>query len=108
MFDTLSGRLQAALGDVRSRGKLTEDDVNKAMRAIRLALLEADVNFQVVKQFTSAVKERALGADVLDSLNPGRRVVKLVEGELPALRGGAGRPLVLASRPPTVILMAGL
>ena len=62
MFDALSDRLQEALGDVRSRGKLTEDDVNKAMRQVRLALLEADVNFKVVKQFTAAVKERALGA----------------------------------------------
>jgi signal recognition particle subunit SRP54 len=108
MFDTLSERLQAALGDVRSRGKLTEDDVNKAMRAIRLALLEADVNFQVVKQFTAAVKERALGAEVLESLNPGQQVVKLVDEELTALMGGAGRDLVFASKPPTVILMAGL
>src|SRR3954451_20897324 len=108
MFDTLSDRLQAALGDVRSRGKLTEDDINKAMRAIRLALLEADVNFQVVKQFTAAVKERALGADVLESLNPGQQVVKLVDEELTALMGGAGRDLVFASRPPTVMLMAGL
>src|SRR5436305_9870018 len=108
MFDTLSERLQAALGDVRSRGKLTEDDVNKAMRAIRLALLEADVNFQVVKQFTSAVKERALGADVLESLNPGQQVVKLVDEELTTLMGGAGRDLVFAGKPPTVILMAGL
>src|SRR5436190_14752060 len=108
MFDTLSERLQAALGDVRSRGKLTEDDVNKAMRAIRLALLEADVNFQVVKQFTAAVKERALGADVLESLNPGQQVVKLVDEELTALMGGAGRDLVFASKPPTVILVAGL
>ncbi|MEA2413187.1 MAG: signal recognition particle subunit [Thermoleophilaceae bacterium] len=108
MFDTLSERLQTALGDVRSRGKLTEDDVNKAMRAIRLALLEADVNFQVVKQFTAAVKERALGADVLESLNPGQQVVKLVDEELTTLMGGAGRDLAFASRPPTVILMAGL
>src|SRR5213595_3516573 len=108
MFDTLSERLQAALGDVRSRGKLTEDDVNKAMRAIRLALLEADVNFQVVKQFTAAVKERALGAEVLESLNPGQQVVKLVDEELTKLMGGAGRDLVFASKPPTVILMAGL
>src|SRR3979409_2268176 len=108
MFDTLSERLQAALGDVRSRGKLTEDDVNKAMRAIRLALLEADVNFQVVKQFTAAVKERALGADVLESLNPGQQVVKLVDEELTTLMGGSGRDLVFASRPPTVVLMAGL
>jgi signal recognition particle subunit SRP54 len=108
MFDTLSERLQTALGDVRSRGKLTEDDVNKAMRAIRLALLEADVNFQVVKQFTAAVKERALGAEVLDSLNPGQQVVKLVDEELTSLMGGSGRDLVFAGRPPTVILMAGL
>jgi signal recognition particle subunit SRP54 len=108
MFDTLSERLQTALGDVRSRGKLTEDDVNKAMRAIRLALLEADVNFQVVKQFTAAVKERALGADVLESLNPGQQVVKLVDEELTKLMGGSGRDLVFASKPPTVILMAGL
>src|SRR3954463_445662 len=108
MFDTLSESPPAALGDVRSRGKLTEDDINKAMRQIRLALLEADVNFQVVKQFTSAVKERALGADVLDALNPGQQVVKLVDEELTKLMGGAGRDIVLASKPPTVILMAGL
>src|ERR687890_1585062 len=108
MFDTLSERLQAALADVRSRGALTEDDINKAMRQIRLALLEADVNFQVVKQFTSAVKERALGADVLDALNPGQQVVKLVDEELTKLMGGAGRDIVLGSKPPTVILMAGL
>jgi signal recognition particle subunit SRP54 len=108
MFDTLSERLQSALSDVRSRGKLTEDDINKAMRAIRLALLEADVNFQVVKTFTTAVKERALGADVLESLNPGQQVVKIVDEELTALMGGAGRDLVFASSKPTVILMAGL
>jgi signal recognition particle subunit SRP54 len=108
MFDALSDRLQAALGDVRSRGKLTEDDINKAMRQVRLALLEADVNFKVVKQFTAAVKERALGADVLDSLNPGQQVVKIVSDELTALMGGAGRDLALARPGPTVILMAGL
>jgi signal recognition particle subunit SRP54 len=108
MFDTLSERLQAALSDVRSRGALTEDDINKAMRQIRLALLEADVNFQVVKQFTSTVKERALGTQVLQSLNPGQQVVKLVDEELTALMGGAGRDLVWASSGPTVILMAGL
>src|SRR5256885_7153841 len=108
MFDTLSERLQSALADVRSRGTLTEDDINKAMRAIRLALLEADVNFQVVKRFTAAVKERALGADVLESLNPGQQVVKIVDEELTALMGGAGRDLVFAPSKPTVILMAGL
>src|SRR3954464_3524735 len=78
------------------------------MRQIRLALLEADVNFQVVKQFTSAVKERALGAEGLESLNPGQQVVKLVGEEPTKLMGGAGRDIVLASKPPTVILMAGL
>src|SRR3954469_20317011 len=108
MFDTLSDRLQAALGDVRSRGKLTEDDVNQAMRQVRLALLEADVNFKVVKEFTDAVKERALGADVLGSLNPGQQVVKIVSEELTALMGGAGRELALAKGGPTVVLMAGL
>ena len=108
MFDTLSERLQAALSDVRSRGQLSEDDIDKAMRAIRLALLEADVNFQVVKRFTAAVKERALGADVLRSLNPGQQVVKIVNDELTALMGGSGRDLVFAARGLTVILMAGL
>ncbi len=108
MFDQLSDRLQATLSDVRSRGKLTESDVDKAMREIRLALLEADVNFKVVKSFTAKVKERCLGADVLGSLNPGQQVVKIVNEELTELMGGAGRDLVFSSRGPTVILMAGL
>ncbi len=108
MFDTLSDRLQEALGDVRSRGKLTEDDIGKAMRQVRLALLEADVNFKVVKEFTGAVKERALGADVLESLNPGQQVVKIVSDELTQLMGGSGRHLAFAKNGPTVILMAGL
>jgi len=108
VFDTLSDRLQEALGDVRSRGKLTEEDVNKAMRQVRLALLEADVNFKVVKEFTGAVKERALGADVLGSLHPGQQVVKIVSDELTQLMGGSGRDLAFAKGGPTVILMAGL
>src|SRR5437588_907873 len=108
MFDTLSERLQSALADVRSRGKLTEDDVAKAMRQVRLALLEADVNFQVVKEFTGRVGERAQGADVLQALNPGQQVVKLVGEELTALMGGSARDIAFASRPPTVVLMAGL
>jgi signal recognition particle subunit SRP54 len=108
VFDTLSDRLQVALGDVRSRGKLSEDDVAKAMRQVRLALLEADVNFKVVKQFTDAVKERATGQAVLGSLNPGQQVVKIVSDELTDLMGGAGRDLVFAKQGPTVILMAGL
>ena len=108
MFETLSDRLQSALSDVKGRGQLTEQDVAKAMRQVRLALLEADVNFQVVKQFTAQVKERASGAEVLDALNPGQQVVKLVDEELTNLMGGAGRDLVFSSKPPTVILMAGL
>jgi signal recognition particle subunit SRP54 len=108
VFDQLSDRLQETLADVRNRGKLTEADVDKAMREIRLALLEADVNFKVVKQFTSQVKERCLGAGVLDALNPGQQVVKIVNEELAALMGGASRDLALASSGPTVILMAGL
>ena len=89
MFDQLSDRLQSTLSDVRSRGKLSEDDVDKAMREIRLALLEADVNFKVVKSFTEQVKERCLGAGVLDSLDPGQQVVKIVSEELAALMGGS-------------------
>jgi signal recognition particle subunit SRP54 len=108
MFDQLSERLQSTLSDVRSRGKLSEADVDGAMREIRLALLEADVNFKVVKQFTAQVKERCLGAGVLESLDPGQQVVKIVNGELASLMGGASRDLAMASSGPTVILMAGL
>ncbi len=108
MLDSLSERLQEALGDVRSRGTLTEDDISKAMRQVRLALLEADVNFKVVRDFTVSVKERALGADVIGSLNPGQQVVKVVSEELTTLMGGAGRDLAMAKGGPTVILMAGL
>jgi signal recognition particle subunit SRP54 len=108
VFDALSDKLQAVLSDVRSRGKLSEEDVNKAMREIRLALLEADVNFKVVKQFTATLKERALGSEVLESLNPGQQVVKVVNEELTALMGEASREITLSPSPPTVILMAGL
>jgi signal recognition particle subunit SRP54 len=108
VFDQLSDRLQATLSDVRSRGKLNEGDVDAAMREIRLALLEADVNFKVVKGFTGTLKERCLGSEVLESLNPGQQVVKIVNEELTALMGGTGRDLAFASSGPTVILMAGL
>src|SRR5204862_2281827 len=108
MFDSLSEKLQNALQDVRGRGTLTEADVSAAMREIRLALLEADVNFKVVKSFTEAVKERALGADVLGQLNPGQQVVKIVSDELTELMGGAARELAFSSRPPTIVVMAGL
>jgi signal recognition particle subunit SRP54 len=108
MFDQLSERLQSTLSEVRSRGKLSESDVDSAMREIRLALLEADVNFKVVKSFTRTLKERCLGSDVLESLDPGQQVVKIVNEELAGLMGGAGAELAMASSGPTVILMAGL
>jgi signal recognition particle subunit SRP54 len=108
MFDQLSERLQATLSDVRSRGTLNEGDVDAAMREIRLALLEADVNFKVVKGFTKGLKERCLGAEVLESLDPGQQVVKIVDEELTSLMGGASRGLAMAPSGPTVILMAGL
>ncbi|TML26119.1 MAG: signal recognition particle protein, partial [Actinobacteria bacterium] len=108
MFDALSEKLQDALSGVRERGTLTEADVDRAMREIRLALLEADVNFKVVKRFTATVKERCLGADVVGQLNPGQQVVKIVDEELTALMGGAGRDLAFSPRPPTVVVLAGL
>jgi signal recognition particle subunit SRP54 len=108
MFDQLSDRLQSTLSDVRSRGKLSESDIDSAMRDIRLALLEADVNFKVVKAFTKTLKERCLGAEVMDSLDPGQQVVKIVNEELADLMGGEGVDLAMASSGPTVILMAGL
>ena len=108
MFDSLADKLQATLADVRGRGTLTEEDINAAMREIRLALLEADVNFKVVRSFTSAVKEKALGADIVGQLNPGQQVVKIVSDELTELMGGAARELAFSPRPPTIVLMAGL
>src|SRR3954454_11006404 len=108
MFDSLSEKLQGALSGVRQRGALTEEDISRAMREVRLALLEADVNFKVVKQFTSTVKERCLGTEVQRQLNPGQQVVKIVDEELTKLMGGASAGLSFSPRPPTVILMAGL
>jgi signal recognition particle subunit SRP54 len=108
MFDSLAEKLQATLSEVRGRGTLTEQDITAAMREIRLALLEADVNFKVVKSFTNAVKERALGADIVGQLNPGQQVVKIVSDELTELMGGASRELSFSPHPPTVVLMAGL
>ncbi len=108
VFDTLSDRLQAALHDVRGRGKLDEDAVSRAMREIRLALLEADVNFKVVKDFVARVRARALGADVTKSLTPGQEVVRIVHDELTTLMGSGDSKLAFAGKPPTVILLAGL
>ena len=108
MFDALSDRLQVALHDVRGRGKLDEDAVSRAMREIRLALLEADVNFKVVKDFVAQVRARALGAEVTKSLTPGQEVVRIVHEELTTLMGSGDSKLAFASKPPTVILLAGL
>lgn len=107
MFDTLSDRLQTALGGLSRKGRLDEETVTKAMREVRLALLEADVDFEVVKEFVAAIKERALGADVLEGLEPGQHVVKIVHEELTQLMG-AGDSKLAFGRPPTVILMTGL
>jgi signal recognition particle subunit SRP54 len=107
VFDTLSDKLQHALGDLRGKGRLDEEAISKAMREIRLALLEADVNFQVVKQFVAQVRERATGQDVLKGLDAGQQVVKIVHEELTNLMGSGDSRLAFG-KPPTVILMAGL
>lgn len=108
MFDALGEKLQATLSDLRAHGTLTAEDIDRAMREIRLALLEADVNFKVVKTFTATVKERCLGSDVVGGLNPGQQVVKIVNEELASLMGGAAAGVTFSPRPPTVILLAGL
>jgi signal recognition particle subunit SRP54 len=108
VFDTLSDRLQGALGDLRKRGTLDEESISRAMREIRLALLEADVNLDVVKDFTAKVRERAMGQDVVKSVTPGQQVVKIVHDELTALMGSGSSRLVYTSKQPTVILLAGL
>ena len=108
MFDTLSDRLQSVLGGLRKQGRLDEETVSKALREIRLALLEADVDLGVVKEFTSAVKERALGQEVMKSLTPGQQVVKIVHEELTAVMGVGDSRLAFGGRSPTVILLAGL
>jgi len=108
LFDALSDRLQGALGDLRGRGRLDEEAISRAMREIRLALLEADVNFEVVKSFVAQVRERALGQEVVKSVTPGQQVVKIVHDELTALMGAGSSQLAFTGRPPTVILLAGL
>jgi len=106
VFDSLSDKLQSALGDLRKRGKLDEEQISRAMREIRLALLEADVNFEVVREFTAHVRERALGEEVLKSLTPGQQVVKVVHDELTQLMGEGESGLAFGKF--TVILLAGL
>lgn len=107
-FEGLANRLQATFDRLRGRGKVTEADVNEMMREVRLALLEADVNFKVVKDFVGKVKERAIGQEVLKSLSPGQQVIKVVNDELTQLMGGTQSKIEQASRPPTVVMMVGL
>jgi len=108
MFDQLSDRLKTALDPLGRKGRITEDDVDVAMREVRLALLEADVNFKVVKQFTEGVRERCLASEVISSVDPGQQVVKVVNDELTDLMGGASRDLAMNGEGLTVILLAGL
>ena len=108
MFGNLSDKLSNAFKKFRSKGKLTEADVRAGMREVKLALLEADVNFKVVKEFIKKVTERAVGSDVLESLVPGQQIVKIVNEELTELMGGTQAKLTISSAPPTVIMMVGL
>ena len=102
-FEGLTEKLSAAFKKLRGKGRLSEADVKEAMKEIRMALLEADVNFKVVKQFVAAVTERAVGTDVLESLTPAQMIVKIVNEELTALMGGESTKLTISSRPPTVV-----
>lgn len=107
-FDNLATRLQETMKKLRSKGRLSEKDVEESLREVRLALLEADVNYKVVRDFVKKVKERAVGEEVLSSLTPGQQVIKIVNEELAALMGGTQAKLTLASQPPTIIMMVGL
>ena len=108
MFQSLSDKLANAFKKFKSKGKLTESDIKEGMREIKLALLEADVNFKVVKDFVKTVSERAVGSTVLESLNPGQQIVKIVNEELISLMGGSQSKLNIQPNPPTVIMMVGL
>ena len=107
-FEGLSEKLSAAFKRLRGKGRLTEADVREAMREVRLALLEADVSFKVVKEFVASVTERAVGSDVLESLTPAQQIIKIVNEELTALMGGANAKIAFASSGPTVIMLVGL
>ena len=107
-FESLSEKLSAAFKKLRSKGKLNESDIKEAMREVKLALLEADVNYKVVKDFVRTVSERAVGQDVLESLTPAQQVIKIVNEELTALMDGENARLEFPSKPPCVVLMCGL
>lgn len=108
MFKGLGERLDEIFKSLKGKGRLTEDDVNQAMREVRMALLEADVNFKVVKEFVAQVKERAIGQDVLDSLSPAQQVIKIVKDELTELLGGTQAKINISPKPPTIIMLVGL
>jgi signal recognition particle subunit SRP54 len=108
MFESLTDKLSSVFSKLGSKGKLTEKDVDEALREIRLALLEADVNFKVAKGFISKIRERAVGTGILESLNPAQQVIKIVNEEMVAILGGGQRKLNQASSPPTVIMLVGL
>lgn len=107
-FEGLSEKITSAFKKLKSRGRLSEADVKTAMREIKLALLEADVNFKVVKEFTKTVTERATGAEILESLSPAQQVIKIVNEELTKLMGGSNAKITISSNPPTVVMMVGL
>ena len=107
-FESLSDKLESAFGRLRSKGSLNESDVKEAMREVRLALLEADVNYKVAKDFTQRVTERAIGSQVMESLTPAQMVIKIVNEELTDLMGGTQTRLAYASHPPTIVMMCGL
>jgi signal recognition particle subunit SRP54 len=108
VFEGLADKLQGTFKKLRGRGKLSEADINEAMREVRMALLEADVNFKVVKDFIAKIKEKALGQEVMQSLTPAQFVVKIVNDELTALMGGTQSRITVSSRPPTIIMLVGL
>ena len=108
IFEGLSDKLQGAFSKLKSKGKLTEKDVKAAMREVKLALLEADVNFKVVKDFVKKVQERCVGQEVMESLTPAQHVIKIVNEELTALMGDVQSKITISSKPPTIIMMVGL
>jgi signal recognition particle subunit SRP54 len=106
-FESLSEKLSAAFKRLKSKGRLTESDIKEAMREVRLALLEADVSYKVVKDFIAKVSERAAGRDVLDSLTPAQMVIKIVNEELTSIMGSENAKLNVSPKPPTVIMLSG-
>ena len=107
-FENITEKIQAVFKSLRGKGKISEKDVQQAMREVRLALLEADVSYRVVKEFINNITERAIGSEVLQSLTPGQQVIKIVHDEMTQLMGGTQSKINVASKPPTVVMMVGL